>query len=677
MLNNNNKSRLLLLFSIFCFVAIFSGKIVRAAEEDDSDDDERSTITTKAADEEIIAEEAIKFVPEDYTAPSAPASAYFADFFPEDKLSPKWIQSEAKKEGIDESIAKYDGKWTTQLAMDHQVLQNLYCLIADSKARHHAISAKFDRFFNFKSKKPFIVQYDVKFQNGLECGGAYIKLLSGNSINLKEFNDKTPYTIMFGPDKCGMQSKLHFIIRFKHPKTGIVTEHHAKQPDKSLDTYFTDKKSHLYTLEFNPDGSYMIYIDQYEVSRGNMLGSLDPPIVPQKEIDDPDDKKPTDWDEREKIPDPEAKKPEDWNEDAPEKIVDKDAKMPSDWLPEESEYVPDENAKKPDDWDEEMDGKWEAPLIKNPKCEKVSGCGNWTPPMIKNPDYKGKWKAPMINNPAYQGKWMPRKIQNPDYFELDSPFEALEPIGAIGLELWTMTEGIAFDNFLVVDDKSLADSLASQSWSVKFAAEGRSIAKSSVFANLVQTANDKPWLWAIYLLVILIPIILIAIFCFTGSKKDKAAYSKKTDASNPDDDQFESQQTDEFDDDQQQPMEQGASEEETAAFKQQQPLLSDLDAAEFLEGEVTPVAANQDHQQQVNSNKGSSGKKSKSPLSSKKSDDNKSDRSSTSPKKLTKADLEESSEESGPENFKHEQHNDNSFKEGSGSPRRRNVRKAD
>ena len=32
--------------------------------------------------------------------------------------------------------------------------------------------------------------------------------------------DKTPYTIMFGPDKCGNDDKLHFIFRHKHPKTG-------------------------------------------------------------------------------------------------------------------------------------------------------------------------------------------------------------------------------------------------------------------------------------------------------------------------------------------------------------------------------------------------------------------------------------------------------------------------
>uniref|UniRef100_A0A915JB46 Calnexin n=1 Tax=Romanomermis culicivorax TaxID=13658 RepID=A0A915JB46_ROMCU len=182
-----------------------------------------------------------------------------------------------------------------------------------------------------------------------------------------------------------------------------------------------------------------------------------------------------------------------------------------------------------------MDGKWEAPLIKNPKCEKSAGCGKWTPPMIKNPEYKGKWKAPMINNPAYQGKWLPRRIPNPEYFELTSAFEELEPIGAIGLELWTMTDGIAFDNFLIVDDKVIADTIASATWSPKSSAEHKRSSKGSIVANLLQTANDKPWLWAVFILVILIPIVLITIFCCSGSSKDKEALQKKTDSVTPDD----------------------------------------------------------------------------------------------------------------------------------------------
>lgn len=63
-------------------------------------------------------------------------------------------------------------------------------------------------------------------------------------------------------------------------------------------------------------------------------------------VQDPDAKKPEDWDDREKIDDPDDKKPEDY--DKPEHIVDPDAK-------------------KPEDWDDEMDGEWEPPMIDNPE----------------------------------------------------------------------------------------------------------------------------------------------------------------------------------------------------------------------------------------------------------------------------------------------------------------------
>lgn len=62
----------------------------------------------------------------------------------------------------------------------------------------------------------------------------------------------------------------------------------------------------------NPDNSYELFIDQSSVSRGNLLEDMVPPVNPPKEIDDPNDSKPDDWDERAKIPDPEAVKPNDW-----------------------------------------------------------------------------------------------------------------------------------------------------------------------------------------------------------------------------------------------------------------------------------------------------------------------------------------------------------------------------
>lgn len=46
-----------------------------------------------------------------------------------------------------------------------------------NKAAHHAISAPLDTTVD-TTKDDVVVQYEVKFQTGLECGGAYLKLLS-------------------------------------------------------------------------------------------------------------------------------------------------------------------------------------------------------------------------------------------------------------------------------------------------------------------------------------------------------------------------------------------------------------------------------------------------------------------------------------------------------------------
>ena len=42
--------------------------------------------------------------------------------------------------------------------------------------------------------------------------------------------------------------QLHFIFRHKNPKTGEYEEKHAKKPSGKLENFFTDKKTHLYSL---------------------------------------------------------------------------------------------------------------------------------------------------------------------------------------------------------------------------------------------------------------------------------------------------------------------------------------------------------------------------------------------------------------------------------------------
>jgi len=75
----------------------------------------------------------------------------------------------------------------------------------------------------------------------------------------------------------------------------------------------------------------------------------------------------------------------------------------------------------------------------------------------------------MIDNPNYKGIWKPRQIPNPDYFELDRP--NLEAIAAIGIEIWTVQDGMLFDNILIADDVSDAKEYRDKYWKPKFEVE--------------------------------------------------------------------------------------------------------------------------------------------------------------------------------------------------------------
>merc|ERR1712096_141341 len=273
----------------------------------------------------------------------------------------------------------------------------------------------------------------------------------------------------------------------------------GEQPSNLNKEIFTDKQAHLYTLVVNPDNSFAVYVDQQEVQSGDLLNDMTPPVNPPKQIEDPDDVKPENWDERETIPDPEATKPDDWDEEAPQQIVDSSAEMPNDWLEDEPQTVDDPDAEMPDDWDEEIDGKW---------------------------------KAPHISNPGYQGIWKPRMIDNPDFFEDLQPFK-MHTIAAVGIELWTMTANIMFDNILITSDKSVADEYAMRTYGLKKMHVKDN--NASLMSSLVDQANEKPWLYAVYILVIVLPLIFLITWCCKSSPKDKVAEMKKTDAASPDD----------------------------------------------------------------------------------------------------------------------------------------------
>ncbi|KAB5512369.1 hypothetical protein DKX38_029397 [Salix brachista] len=307
----------------------------------------------------------------------------------------RWVKSDWKSsEGLAGSFKHKAGKWSGD--PDDKGIQTT------TDARYFAISSKIPEFSN--KNRTLVFQYSIRLEQDIECGGGYIKLLSG-FVNQKKFGGDTPYSFMFGPDICGSQTKkLHVILSYQGQNYPIKKDLECE----------TDKLTHFYTFILRPDASYSILIDGRERDSGSMYTDWD--ILPPRKIRAVKAKKPADWDDREYIDDPDDVKPEGY-----------------DSIPKE---IPDPKAKQPDDWDEDESGLWKSPKIPNPAYK-----GPWKHKRIKNPDYKGKWKIPYIDNPEFE--------DDPDLY-------VLKPIKYIGIDVWQVKAGSVYDNILVCDDPEYA-----------------------------------------------------------------------------------------------------------------------------------------------------------------------------------------------------------------------------
>ncbi|KAK7100553.1 calreticulin-like [Littorina saxatilis] len=329
-------------------------------------------------------------------------TVYFKEEFDDgDKWEERWVESTHKGAEQGKFVLTH-GKFYGDAEKDKG-------LQTSQDARFYGISAKFPKFSN--EGKTLVVQFTVKHEQNIDCGGGYAKVFSSD-LDQKDMHGDTPYLLMFGPDICGPGTKkVHVIFNYKGKNLLIKKDIRCKD----------DVYTHLYTLIVRSDNTYEVKIDNEKVESGELEADWD--FLPPKTIKDPDAKKPDDWDEREKIDDPDDKKPEDWDK---------------------PEHIPDPEAKKPDDWDDEMDGEWE-------------------PPMIDNPDYKGEWKPKQIDNPDYKGKWVHPEIDNPEYSE-DDKLYAYDDIGALGFDLWQVKAGTIFDNVLITDDADFAKEVGDSTW---------------------------------------------------------------------------------------------------------------------------------------------------------------------------------------------------------------------
>jgi len=358
------------------------------------------------------------------------AKVYFQDSF-DDKSFGKWVVSTSK--------GAEAGKWKVEQGKYFDNEKDSYALKTTEDAKFYQISAKLDSTFDNKDKD-LVLQFSVKHEQDIDCGGGYVKLLPA-PLNQKSFNGDSPYHIMFGPDVCGPSNrKIHSILNYKN-------ENHLIREEVGL---IADVYTHVYTFILHPDQTFEILLDGESKRKGSIIDEWD--LLPPKKIKDPHKEKPADWVDEAEMDDPTDAKPTGWD-DIPDTIPDPDAEMP-------------------DDWDEELDGQWEAPHIDNPA-------------------YKGAWKPKRIPNPAYQGAWVHPMIDNPDYKDDKEIYHYVSDY--IGIEIWQVKAGSLFDDFIVTDSVAEAEKLRAKGIASRDAEKKKKEAEEAAAraeADKAKTAED-------------------------------------------------------------------------------------------------------------------------------------------------------------------------------------------
>ena len=342
---------------------------------------------------------------------------YFRETFGEG-WEKRWKLSSWKEISGGEKMGKWQisrGKWYRDEVEDAG-------LQTGEIMKFYAISASFEAFSN--QGKDLIVQYQVKYEKDLGCGGGYLKL-GPSTEDLSQFGDPTKYNIMFGPDQCNAEKRTHLIFRYGGQNFLKKSELPYKQDGEGL--------SHLYRLIVKPDNKVRVDIDMEKIYEGS-LGE-DWEMLPVREISDPNDRKPSDWVEDEMLTDPNDVKPSDWVE---------------------KKMMVDPKAQRPEEWDEDEDGAWEAP-------------------MVENPNFKGPWLPKKIPNPAYKGVWKAKKVPNPEFSD-DPDLYKYQDFGYVGFDVWQVKGGTIFDNIIITDSLEEADEMA-QKWKALRAVEDSEKAK--------------------------------------------------------------------------------------------------------------------------------------------------------------------------------------------------------
>ena len=173
-----------------------------------------------------------------YVKGDATGMAFYLESFVDDAfLEGRWKRSQDPK---------YDGQPVMVKASDKpgKGFEIDKGLTLTQEMKHYGVYTEFEKTLDNKGRD-LIIQYELKLEESLQCGGAYIKMpRASESLDLSTLNGDTPYSIMFGPDKCGHTNKVHFILQHQNPVSGVWEEKHFKAPP----SVETDQATHLYVV---------------------------------------------------------------------------------------------------------------------------------------------------------------------------------------------------------------------------------------------------------------------------------------------------------------------------------------------------------------------------------------------------------------------------------------------
>ncbi|XP_029470084.1 calreticulin-3 isoform X6 [Rhinatrema bivittatum] len=153
---------------------------------------------------------------------SASSHVYFKEQFTDGAAwKTRWVQSKYKTDY---------GKFKLTSGTFYGDVQKDKGIQTRGDAKYFAISSRFKPFSNVE--KTLVIQYTVKHERKIDCGGGYVKLYP-SKLDQVYMNGESQYYIMFGPDICGYGRKIvHVILHYKGVNHSIKKEIRCKDWDK-------------------------------------------------------------------------------------------------------------------------------------------------------------------------------------------------------------------------------------------------------------------------------------------------------------------------------------------------------------------------------------------------------------------------------------------------------------